>query len=267
MINIRASMLPSYNDCPRRAAANQWRPIITEMGFALREVSTSIGAAVGTSCHEAAKLMIECKMQGTQHKMTDIIDAAFSNLHKGTVAGVTLDNTTTSINEAEKQISVLALAFERDVLPSTESVELELQMKARITDDAEFTGRCDTEQVDETIDDWKYGSKMRYYGSQLGGYSILKKSRTGKSAKRVSIYHLPRVSVKKSYPGTARYFYNVESCEVAAFYAIQRIKADIDKFIKTQNPWIFPANPMSMMCSEKYCPAFGTSFCELTERK
>jgi hypothetical protein len=29
----------------------------------------------------------------------------------------------------------------------------------------------------------------------------------------------------------------------------------------------FMANQMSMMCSDKYCPAWGTKFCELSGEK
>jgi hypothetical protein len=263
MINIRASMLPAYTDCPRRAAAKQWKQIIIDMGFVLRETPLSIGGAVGTSCHEASKCMVQCKMQGERHDRNDVIDAALSSLHTETAGGVSMDETTGTMNDAEKQVLFLSSAFESDVLPLVNAVELEYRSTARISEDAELSGRFDLEDADETIDDWKYGSKLRYYGSQLGGYSILRKSRMGKSPKRLSIYHLPRFPVKKTYPGTSRYFYEVEACERAAYYTTMRIKADIERFIKTSNPWCFPANPMSVLCSDKYCPARGTSFCDV----
>ena len=265
MIKIRASMLPSYADCPRRGAAKQWRSIITEMGFTLKYLPPSIGAAIGTGCHEASKIMVGHKMAGTKHNKNDAIDSAIASMQAETVEGVNMDQTTTSINDAEKQIRLLVTAFDNDVLPVIHPVEIETQCEASVTEDVTFSGRFDILQENEEIDDWKFGSKLSYYGSQLGGYSILKKSKTGKSVKQVSIYHLPRTSIKKVYPGTKRHIFDLASCEKAAYYTIRKIEVEMQKFIQTQNPWCFPANPMSMMCSEKYCPAYKTSFCDMVE--
>ena len=51
---LRASMLPSWPDCPRRGAAKQWRHGVNTAGYHLRESRSSVGAAVGTAVHAAA---------------------------------------------------------------------------------------------------------------------------------------------------------------------------------------------------------------------
>lgn len=234
------------------------------MGFTLNYLPPSIGAAVGTGCHEAAKIMVGHKIDGTKHNKNDAIDSAISSMQAETCEGVNLDQTTTSITDAEKQIRLLVTAFENDVLPVIHPVEIETQCEATVSEDVSFSGRFDILQENDEIDDWKFG-RLSYYGSQLGGYSILKKSKTEKSVKQVSIYHLPRTPINKVYPGTRRHVYDLASCEKAAYYTIQKIKSEVTRFIDTQNPWVFSANPMSMMCSAKYCPAYKTSFCDLVQ--
>ena len=42
---------------------------------------------------------------------------------------------------------------------------------------------------------------------------------------------------------------------------VRKIVQDVKLFRETQDPWSFVANPNSFLCSDKFCPAFGSKFC------
>ena len=61
----------------------------------------------------------------------------------------------------------------------------------------------------------------------------------------------------------------VAQAETAASNILRHIAGDLETFrngdpvrrILPGDPWAFQANPSSILCSPKYCPAFGTTFC------
>jgi len=61
----------------------------------------------------------------------------------------------------------------------------------------------------------------------------------------------------------------IAPAETAATNIIRHIEGDLRTFregdparrILPGDPWSFVANPASILCSPKYCPAFGTQFC------
>jgi hypothetical protein len=38
-------------------------------------------------------------------------------------------------------------------------------------------------------------------------------------------------------------------------------QGDPGRYLLPGDPWAFPANPGSKLCSAKWCPAWGTTFC------
>jgi hypothetical protein len=54
----------------------------------------------------------------------------------------------------------------------------------------------------------------------------------------------------------------VAQCENVAMSLIRKLERDYKEFLETGDPNTFLANPASMLCSEKYCPAWGTGFCQ-----
>jgi hypothetical protein len=47
---------------------------------------------------------------------------------------------------------------------------------------------------------------------------------------------------------------------------IKYVIRDIENFQKIKKPSVFMANPMSMRCGAKYCPAYNTDWCEITKQ-
>ena len=263
MIKIRCSMLSSYQDCPRRSAAKQWRSMISDAGYTLRELPPKIGASVGTGYHAAAKLAMQTKKEtGTAAPENDAIESGVVEFRNITRDGVVWDATTNNSNIAEKQLQILVRAFYNESEPKIQPVNVEIFRKAESKGGFLLTGSSDSESTD-TMDDWKSGVKSRSCSAQLGGYLILRLSNGGNPVNVLRQHYNPRVSLKKPHPGITVYDYDPKQGVSEAFAAINRIKYDVEQFIKTGSPQSFPANPMSMLCSDKWCPAWGTGWCGL----
>lgn len=264
MINIRASMLPSYQDCPRRAAAKQWRKIINDAGYQLRSLQTSIGAIVGTGMHTGAQAMAESVIRtGESLPVSEAIEISITAMRSELSNGAIYDATTKNSNNAEFQTKRLTEAFAIDVLPNIEPERVEVQRVVKINDEFEFSGKTDCEAAGGFIEDYKGGSQYRPAHQQFGGYVILRSSYKESETTTCRMWHLPRTSVNRTYPGTDKYLYDVNQCTAAAWASIQHIMRDMREFLRTGEPWAFACNPMSAICSDKYCPAWGTDFCDM----
>ena len=262
-IQIHASTLPSYSDCPRRAAAKSFGRLVMDAGFEFQKSPAGIGAAIGTAVHKAADHILQQKIKtDTLGNIREAVEIGIDRFKKEISDGVVWDSTTENQNSAEKQIDRLSNSFYSEVAPIVKPKNTEINYRAVISEGFELTGRIDLEENNESIHDWKTGAVLRPYHGQMGGYSLLKKS-VALIPENLIIHYLPRVSIKKNYPGAQHIQYDRAMCERAAWSILQIIIRDIKNFQRTQNPWSFAANPMSVLCSEKFCPAYKTQFCEM----
>lgn len=273
---IRASMLPAYPDCPRRAAAKQWRREIEDAGFTLRETEPSVGAATGTAVHHAAAIMLRSKREvGDIGRIEDAIDQAIEGFRAEIAPGAVWDDSTPNRSVAEFQITrqtkILAVTVLRNVEPmvveNTWPGETEpRKLKADCGDGYELTGTVDLVTTKLDLDDLKTGALPRPYQAQLGGYSLLLRSQpepiTPHALNRTWLRRTPK---SKAQPEPERSSYDRYESERAAAGTIAAVKQAVTRFREggSSDPWAFVANPMSMMCGRKYCPAWGTAWCAL----
>jgi hypothetical protein len=262
-LTIRVSMLPSYTDCPRRAAAKTFYRIIAAAGFELKKLPNSIGASVGTGVHAGAAYMLNQKKDGSDINGKDAGEVAVVELRKQTADGIIWDRTTPNHNTAEKQTLRLTKLFEESCVPTFVPDLIENRRSAVIAPGWLLSGRPDVETTDKTIRDWKTGAISRPYHSQMGGYSLLRRSQGCDKPRELIKDHLKRVAIDKPQPPVTSIVYDGPAAERAAWAVIAHIMRDVKAFLKSGDPWCFACNPMSMMCSEKYCPAFKSPFCEL----
>ena len=249
MNTIRASMLPAWNDCPRRAAAKQYRRQIEAAGFPLRQLLPSIGAAIGTAVHAAV----------TGWRRVGRLESDMTVFHEEISAGAEWDETTPNLQIAVAQIMRMATAASAlEIHPA----EYELPLRASLAEGWDLTGTLDLITANGKIDDLKTGTLVRPYQAQLGAYALLAES-NGRTVTDVSTTFVPRVSLKKPQPPAVRHPIDLDTAKRAAWHTAQNIMADVGRFSKSGSPWEFPANPMSLLCSPKYCSAHGTAFCTL----
>jgi len=259
-VAIHASRTPMYADCARREAAKMFRYEIEGAGFPLRWLPLSVGAAVGSGTHAGAAYSLTSKMKdGDLGSDGDAEGRAIAALSDALDGGVIWDATTKNLNTAQKQTLRQVRAYRVHVAPGLVPIAVEERLEAELNEGFKLTGRTDICE-DEALHDTKTGVTRRANGAQYGSYALLRRSH-GHKANRLIEDFIPRVSIKKPQPKPEAHSYPVEMAEQLAWATLNRIQADYTQFMETGDPNAFLPNPASMLCSDKYCPAWGTTFC------
>jgi uncharacterized membrane protein YciS (DUF1049 family) len=274
-MRIRASMFPAYNDCPRRAVARQFRYIIEKAGFALNQELPSIGAAVGTATHSIVEAYFFSRIRLENHSEEQAIQNALQALKEETSKGCIWDDSTPSIDTAEKQIRRMANIYIEECGKNLKPIATEIRITADLEDGWELSGQIDLLAEDSEgrlwLRDLKTGGVSRSHHAQLGAYALLYRTSppAGMPAKLegAAIDFVKRTPKTRPQDAVKTTEYDVPVCEKTAWGTIQRIKRDMQNFQSSGDPDSFPENPMSMLCNGTYCSAHGTNFCPITKEK
>jgi hypothetical protein len=273
-IIIRVSSLTGYPDCPRRGAARLFRNIILAAGYTLRSPRRGIGAVVGTAVHKAASRCFEFKAEhGDLPTAESAVDCAVIELADG-IGHQEIEydgprGATHNRNDAEQQTIRMTRGYWRTVAPTVDPIMVEQRLEAEISPGLVLSGQPDIICHEPgSIRDLKTGAKMGSHAPQLGGYSLLARSHD-LDISEASIDWVPRVPLKHPQPDPVSVPVTIRDAETAASNIIRHMEADLRTFqrgdperrILPGDPWAFLANPSSMLCSRKYCPAHGTEFC------
>lgn len=268
---VRASSLPQFADCPRRFAARTLAAELIAAGYKInKNMRTSIGAKIGTATHAgAAYLMSEKMKSGEIGNQTEAEHRAMDEFTQSMQEGIIWDDTSPNQSDSQKQLVRMLKVFRHGIAPDIRPFAVETRLEAAFDEDFIVSGQSDLQLLElESIDDLKTGTKPGRHFAQIGSYSLL--ARTAYPDIHVSklrVNFIPRVSVNKPQPEAVIEEYNQVVAENAALSTLKQIKHTIDDFrkaLKENNmppEHVFLANPSSMLCSEKYCSAFGTNFC------
>lgn len=265
-IKIRCSSLTSYPDCALRTAASSFPKLFEEAGYKLNQRGAGIAATVGTSSHAGVEHSLITKLKtGTPAKVSDCIDAGvaeFEALQKE--EEIEFDDKTPSVDDAKRQIGEISKAHYNFILPEIKPFLVEERMYADLGDGFVLSGQADVLTIDPHCRDLKTGLNKNYM-AQTGGYSILSRS-NGTPVSRIMLDYVPRAR-----RGAPVQPYTVEldriDCETSAINVIKKMKSDYTNFTESGNPESFFANPCSMLCSDKFCPVYGTKLCKYTYKK
>ncbi len=265
LIEIRASSLSGYTDCGRRTAANIFRDAIEAAGYHLRQTPQNIGAIIGTAMHEgAAYSLTRKKDHGEMGCENEANQAAIANLEENMQEEFIFDPATISKDDAVKQTKSMLKALRDHIIPLVVPTMIEERLKARIGNIV-LSGQTDAGEADGIID-WKSGRVKRYHINQIGAYGLLARSH-GKGASKGTEYFTQRVKPDKEQPLPVKSEYDMPIAENSALSITKRIGRDFEEFQKTGSRFAFMANPSSMLCSDKYCRAYGTDFCREHKKK
>lgn len=267
---VRASSLPGYADCPRRAATRLFRRDILAAGYTLNETPRGIGATIGTSVHAAAALTLTDKARtGAPAALSAVTDCAVETYRETAREGVTFDKETPASPEAERQVVAMATAYQRTLAIEIEPLAVEERLEAETPFGIVLTGQSDVlAREPGRLRDLKTGKKRGSYKPQFGAYSLLSKAH-GFDVTGVSEDFLQRVSAKRPQPDPVSFDHDLAAAETAALSVLRHIAMDIRVFrdgepergVLPGDPWAFSANPSSILCSPKFCPAHGTQWC------
>lgn len=267
---VRSSALPGYADCARRSAARMFWEEIIAVGFTLNTTPRGIGSSVGTSVHAAAAMMLKEKMTtGSLTPVSACTDLAIDTYRVETLDGVLFDRETPASSVAEAQVRRMVEAYARVIAPQIEPIMVEERLEADTGYGIILTGQSDVLAREEgRLRDLKTGKKQSIHSAQLGAYSLLSKSH-GYDVRTACVDFVQRVSAKSDQPDPVVTPYDIAQCETAAVNTLRHIAGDLQTFregnealgIMPGDAWAFAANPQSILCSAKFCPAFNSTFC------
>ncbi len=250
-------MLPSFLDCARRTAVKQWPDLVAEYVEPIGKKRSVIGAVTGTAAHKAVQTLYRNKLDGTNLKPFDAADEAMAK--EIGENEIIWDRTTPTVDVARKQVRRIFEAY----LPRAGQitpVAVEAKFEVELTPDWMLSGTIDVITDSGLIEDLKTGTKVSTYSSQLGGYALLAEQH-GHHVSGVTTCYVRRVGLNADQPGPLIHTYDAASCRRLAKVTIKRIIAEITVYEKSRNPDDITANPMSLVCREKYCDLWGTAFC------
>jgi len=273
LIAIRCSALSTYADCPRRAAANLFRKEIEAWGFTLKHQRPSIGSVIGTAVHAGTAAMLKAKVEhDTLGAEAEVTDLAIASLRQGAIDGVMMDEVTNNLNTGEKQIRRMLAIYREQVAPTVTPLLIEERLEAEVAPGIILTGHPDLVAREfKRVRDTKTGVVKRQHRPQVGGYSLLARSKEDPiDIESVGVDFIKRVRLEKPQPDVVSDIDDVGLAESAATNVVRTIAADLKVFregdqarhLEPGDPWSFLANPMSMLCSSKYCSAAHTDWCQ-----
>jgi PD-(D/E)XK nuclease superfamily len=270
---IRCSSLSAWPDCPRRGAARLFRLEIEAAGYRLRSAPRGIGAVVGTAVHAGAQSALEEKAQtGELPPVNLALDAARDRLVEEIGRGeVAYDAATGTRADALRQVISMTRVYHRAVAPGVLPIIVEERLEAEVAPGVILSGQPDVvAREPHKVRDLKTGARAAAgsHAPQLGGYSLLARSH-GLDIVEAEIDFVQRVGAGKPQPEPTSKVVAVALAETAASNILRSIEGDLRTFrdgdaarrVLPGDPWAFQANPNSILCSAKFCPAHGTDFC------
>lgn len=266
-MNIRASMLPGYNDCTRRAVAKQFRKRFEQDGYTFTELPPSVGSSVGTAVHLSTGELDKALWSGQSLSVDSAVEMGIASLSEELASGAIWDDTTPNINVAQEQIRRMTSVYvPRMPLTVNDQPAVELGLKADCGNGWMLTGHMDLIDEHGFLIDKKTGSRMRSYHGQFGGYSLLVRSNKIAELTGLGMLYIPRMAKGKHQAPPVMQEYGITLCERNAMGTIKRIKSDMALYEQAGDLDVaFPCNNSSQMCTPKYCLAFGTEFCVITK--
>lgn len=261
MIEIRASSISTYADCPRRAMADA---LYSREGarLGLRDmIGVNISALMGTIIH---KLMSgEDEGNGLAKEWLE------EELKQGgnKYGGIRYDRTTVCKEQAATQLRQMARRVRGRVEEWNEGSTIEMDLSENMKlGGKEFIlgGRLDRIGADDCIHDLKTGARWRgamSHAAQLGAYAVL--AEQGGLVERVKecvIHFVPRTEDGEMATGRM----GRDECAGMAKSGLKAALRAWDDYNENGNPDDIEANPRSPLCSELYCRAHGTEFCKIS---
>lgn len=276
-IIIRASYTSGWPDCPRRGAAKIFRRIIAGMGYQLRQLPNNAGSAVGSSVHAAAKVILDEKAKTGQLAPASVAtDAAVETLKEKVREGITYDRETASMADAEQQVVLMSYTYRTDIAPQVEPIVVETRLEATVPwtrNRFVLSGQADViAREPGRVRDLKTGKRRGNHRPQLGSYGLLAKSQPEAiNVTEAAEDYIARTTLKKQRDVRGEtYRFDLAGCESAAVAVLRHMDMCLTTFMEGDeargilpgDPWAFPANPSSNLCSERWCPAHSTPFCK-----
>jgi hypothetical protein len=258
IVTVRASALSDFLDCPARAEAKHLRGLRTPSGA---------GALLGTALHRSTAVYDESTIKGAGITINEAAAAAVDAIHKPT------DDVRFEEDESPQAIEGIALALHsrycKEIAPTQTYAAVEVKCeRLEITDIAlALTGTTDRVRKTDTghgIADIKSGKtavradgRVETKGAawQIGVYELLAHHASGLPITAPA--HVIGLQTGKTERGQR---VAVSEPIVGARDVLigeQDSPGVLEIVAHMIHGGMFPGNPRSMLCHEKYCPIFN----------
>lgn len=272
-IRIRASSLPTFESCSRLWAARHASALGIATGWGLEPRKQHIGAVVGTAVHRGAEhLMSEFGRTGEvggDELVKAGREAALDSFSAALPAGISYDSggPTFGPGDATDAISKMVPAYHASIDPDLPPILVEAGLSMTVGDDLVVTGHTDLMLVDAVPDDLKTGRHRPRAWSQYGAYFLLLRANAARLgiariANSFRQRYLPRVARGKPQPAPDIMLLPQGPLEHQALATARQIRRSVEEFRRTGDPDAFLANPNTWLCGEKFCPAYGSRWCD-----
>lgn len=274
--DLRASSLAGWSNCNLMSLCEQHPQLVEEQtGYALRKKQPHIATAMGSALHDAVRFAL------TNKTLDGAFDRARKKLHDEIKEEFIEDEVTKDITVAETQMQrMLEAWFPHSLTYDIAYTELNLgkpekegdpdmrvDLGATVATGSQQaitflgSGHVDAITITPKLIDHKFGRNKPKGIVQYGFYSLLLKSKLGIHLKGIEEHWTPRRTINKPQPPTVITEYDVATAENLAWHVKEDVKRVITRFVDDGNPHAVPQNPSSMLCGEKWCPAWGTPIC------
>jgi RecB family exonuclease len=269
---IRASSLSDFADCPRRWAARNLTMELLIAGYVIRELPKSIAAVIGTAVHAGAAFALgEKATSGVLPSVDTTTDVVRESLREEIAKGAVFDDEIPVAHAAGAATTRMTRAFHAVIAPQINPVLVERRLEADVAPGVVLSGKADSiAHEPDAIIDLKTGKRRGNHKPQFGAYSLLRRTFGGDITHGREAFILR--TKKEPQPMPLLIDHDIEQCESSAMNIVGHIRRALEIFrhgtntmgggsIHAGDPWAFAANPNSMLCSPKFCPAWGTKFC------
>lgn len=261
-LRLRPSSFTSYADCGRRWAAAHLGGEIADAGYTLRQLRTNIGAVTGTSTHAGSTWALAVKMEtGELGNMAEAVERGMASLREELADGASWDQVTPDLNTAQRQVDRQTRSFLHNIGRHLDPIMVESRLEAVRPSGAEVSGQVDiVVDAQVRLNDIKTGKQRRNNAVQYGTYARLLRAH-GVPVQGIQEHYVPRVPLKQDQPPPVTVSYDLGAAEAGSELIMRRIERDVADWAERRSPDAFLPNPASVLCTERFCPAYGTAWC------
>lgn len=258
---VRASSVSNYPDCPRRWFARSQPELVTGAGYSLKSVGRHIGAATGQATHQGALSGLRRRIKKEAVDIEELEAVALVTLDAELQSGpVVWDDTSPNADVAEKQVLRQVRTCASQIVAVEQPEYIEPEWRARHAKTSLLvTGHPDMVSY-RKLGDIKTGQESNN-AAQYGAYGMLSScAEEVVQIEEIEELYLPRVKMTAPPADVERIAYDLDGCMQLADRTLRNIARDLEAFEK-DGAQAVTANTRSVLCSDKFCPCWGTSFC------
>lgn len=267
VLNIHASSIDNFLDCPRRSIADRYPVLLTNAGYNVRETVQYVTGNIGSGCHAGADFLNQDYITTGKLPNEDMILAAaaqgfdkFQNLLIKTLEKQDVKYTVKFPNDdvIRNHIAEYTRIYATVILPTRKLEKSEQFFKIPLKEGFQLTSTADSYGFN-TVYDLKTGDKITPAYAQIGTYCwAFKHSGYTVHNAQLDYIHHPKPNDP---PQHTVIKYNADECEKIATYGMARLISMLEEFQQTNDINVFPINPRSESCNSFFCKLYGTTSC------